>query len=276
MLGTLCYALTFLWCRESIARTPGPRATFAETLATLRTNTPLRVLVASSSLHLVGLFAVGGSLAFYAQYVLGSLGHLPLIVLVNSGVALLVTPLIPAVVARLGQKQVFQYCGLFTVVGGVGLWFVPTADAAVPASVALSLTLALVLLGVKGIGASLINTVMFGLGVETVEYGEWRTGRRAEGATYAIFSFTRKLAQAVGGAVGGFLLQLGGYLTGAALARAGGVQHPEVIDAIKFTIGPVPAILAILAMLAFVRYPLTDTVLARVRDENEARRRAGF
>ncbi len=33
---------------------------------------------------------------------------------------------------------------------------------------------------------------MFGLEADTVEYGEWKTGRRAEGATYALFSFTAR------------------------------------------------------------------------------------
>lgn len=52
--------------------------------------------------------------------------------------------------------------------------------------------LVLLTLAIKGIGASLINTVMLGLEAETVEYGEWKTGTRSEGATYALFSFTRK------------------------------------------------------------------------------------
>lgn len=41
--------------------------------------------------------------------------------LVNSGIALLITPIIPWVIDRLGKKTVFQWCGVFTVVGGVAL-----------------------------------------------------------------------------------------------------------------------------------------------------------
>lgn len=275
VLGTICYWLTYFWCKETVVREGGKPTTIKDTLETIKTNTALQILCAAAFFYLIGLFAVGGSTAYYAQYVLGSMSHMPTIALVNSGVSLLITPIIPAIIAKLGKKTVFQFCGLFTVVGGVGLWFVPTVQSSDPPSAtAFSLTLALILLGIKGIGASLINTVMFGLGADTVEYGEWKTGKRTEGATYSIFSFTRKVTQSIGGAVGGFMLQMGGYLSGAALAQAGGVQPASAIDAIKFTIGPIPAICAILAMLAFIKYPLTDKLFNQIRDENEARKLA--
>ena len=53
-------------------------------------------------------------------------------------------------VDRLGKKTIFQYCGLFTVVGGLALFFLPTGVIAP----------ALIFLGIKGIGSALINTVL--------------------------------------------------------------------------------------------------------------------
>ena len=41
------------------------------------------------------LDAVGGTTAFYAQYVLGNIGLVGIITLVNTGIALIVTPFIP-------------------------------------------------------------------------------------------------------------------------------------------------------------------------------------
>ena len=64
------------------------------------------------------------------------------------------------------------------------------------------LWLVLLTLAIKGVGASLINTLMFGLEADTVEYGEWKTGKRTGASTYAIFAFTRKLCQSIGGALG--------------------------------------------------------------------------
>ena len=123
---------------------------------------------------------------------LGDIGLVGLMSLVNAGIALLITPFIPKIIHKFGKKNVFQFCGVFTIVGGVALFFAP----------ANMLWLVLLALAIKGIGASLINTVMFGLEADTVEYGEWKTGKRSEGATYALFSFTRKVTQSIGGAAG--------------------------------------------------------------------------
>ena len=162
-------------------------------------------------------------------------------------------------VARFGKKNLFQYCGLFTVVGGVGLFFVPGN----------LLLLALLCIAVKGFGVQLINTLMFALEADTVEYGEWKTGQRTEGATYAIFSFTRKITQSIGGALGAFALALGGYITKLA---AGQVQPDSAITAIKASIGLVPAAAAILAMLAFIAYPLTEKKYRDIVAENDDRK----
>ena len=165
-------------------------------------------------------------------------------------------------VDRFGKKNLYQCCGLFTVVGGVALFF---ATGHLP-------LLALLFLGVKGFGVQLINTLMFALEADTVEYGEWKTGQRTEGATYAIFSFTRKITQSIGGALGAFALAIGGYLSATA-AMPNPVQPASAILAIKATIGLVPAVAALIAMIIFIKYPLTDARFREIRDETEARKR---
>ena len=264
VLGSIAFFLTFWWCREAVVRST-PKVTIKETLGTLKQNKPLAYLCAASLFYLIGLFAVGGSTAFYAKYVLGDISQTATMTLVNVGIALLITPIIPAIIRKFGKKTVFQYCGLFTVIGGVALFFTPAG----------AVGMALVFLAIKGVGASLINTVMFGLEADTVEYGEWKSGKRTEGATYAIFSFTRKVTQSIGGAMGAWLLAIGGYLS-ATPAVPNPTQPESAILAIKFTIGLLPAICAIIAMLIFWKYPLTDKRFREIRDENEARKAAAL
>jgi glucuronide carrier protein len=260
VVGTLAFWFTAWACREQVIRTQ-PRITIKETVATLKANKPLAYLCASSFFYLIGLFAVGGSTAYYAQYVLGNIGLVGLITLVNTGIALLITPVIPKLIDLFGKKNVFQFCGVFTIIGGVGLFFAP----------ANMFWLVLLTLAIKGIGASLINTVMFGLEADTVEYGEWQTGKRSEGATYALFSFTRKVTQSIGGAVGAWALAVGGYIAASA-ANPNPVQPDTAIIAIKATIGLLPAAAALIAMLIFIKYPLNDQRFQQIRDETEARK----
>ena len=260
VIGSIAYLITWYFCREQVVRT-SPRVSLRETWDAIRTNKPLGYLCAASFFYLVGLFAVGGASAFYAQYVMGDIKWLGPITLVNSGISIVAAPFIPKLVDRFGKKSLFQWCGLFTVAGGIALFLTP-AGAVAPA---------LIFLGIKGIGAALINTVMFGLEADTVEYGEWRSGQRSEGATYAVFSFTRKITQSIGGAVGAAALAFGGYLSATA-ATPNPVQPESAIDAIRFTIGLLPAIVAAIAMLIFWKYPLTDQRFREIRNETELRK----
>ncbi len=264
VIGTAAFLFTAWACRERVVRTQ-PRISIKETIGTLKSNKPLAYLCGSSFFYLIGVFAVGGTTAFYATYVLGNVGLVGVITLVNVGISLLITPFIPKIIDRFGKKNVFQYCGVFTVVGGVGLFFAP----------ANLLWLVLITLAIKGIGASLINTLMFGLEADTVEYGEWMTGKRSEGATYALFSFTRKVTQSIGGAVGAWALAMGGYIAASA-ANPSPVQPDSAIFAIKATIGLLPAAAALIAMIIFAKYPLTDEKFKQIRDETEARKLAAI
>jgi glucuronide carrier protein len=260
VIGAALYFLTYKWCREVVVRVQ-PRVTIRDTFRTLRTNKPLGILCGSSFFYLIGLFAVGGATAYYAIYVLGDARYIIWMTLVTVVVQFATAPFIPRLVARFGKKNLYQYCGMFTVAGGVALFFTPGS---MP-------LLALLFVAVKGFGVQLINTLMFALEADTVEYGEWQTGQRTEGATYAIFSFTRKITQSIGGALGAFALALGGYVS---TLGPGAVQPDSAIIAIKASLGLVPAAAAILAMLVFIRYPLTEQRYGTMVAETDARKKA--
>jgi glucuronide carrier protein len=261
VVGSVAYLVTFFLCREQVVRT-APRVTVRQTWETLRHNAPLAYLCVASFFYLIGLFAVGGASAYYAAYVMGDIKWLGPVTLVNSGISVIAAPFIPWLVDRFGKKALFQYCGVFTVVGGLALFFTPTGAVAP----------ALIFLGIKGIGAALINSVMFGLEADTVEYGEWKSGQRSEGATYAVFSFTRKITQSIGGALGAAALGVGGYLSATA-AVPNPVQPESAILAIRISMGLIPAAAAILAMVVFWKYPLTDQRFREIRNETELRKR---
>jgi glucuronide carrier protein len=261
LLGSIAFGLTFLWSHENVVRAQ-PSVTIKETFATLRRNRPLAILCGASFFYLVGFYTVTGATLYYATYILGDAGLAFQVALLSTGVQIIVTPFIPKLIRRFGKKSLFQYAGILTVVGGVGLYLTPDGI----------VWFALVCLGIKGVGFSLINTLMFALEPDTVEYGEWQSGRRSEGATYAIFSFTRKLTQSIGGAATAWALALGGYVSATA-AVATPDQPASALTAIKIVFGLVPAVAAVIAMIVFITYPLTDQRFREVRDESEARKR---
>jgi glucuronide carrier protein len=126
----------------------------------------------------------------------------------------------------------------------------------------------MVFFAVMGVSTAGVNTLMWALEADTVEYGEWRTGVRTEGITYALFSFTRKLGQAVGGAVAAYVIAFGGYVGGAK------VQSGGAVDAIRLAAGIVPAVFILIGIAIFFRYPLTEQTFARMVAETAERRAA--
>jgi glucuronide carrier protein len=83
------------------------------------------------------------------------------------------------------------------------------------------------------------------------------------------------VTQSLGGAVGAWALAIGGYIAASA-ANPNPVQPESAILAIKFTIGLLPALAALIAMLIFIKYPLNDKRFAQIRDETEARKLAAI
>jgi len=117
-----------------------------------------------------------------------------------------------------------------------------------------------------------VNTLMFALAADTVEYGEWKTGFRIEGQIYAAFSFTRKAGQGVGAAVAAFVIGAGGYVAQSE------TQPGSAVDAIKVAAGAVPAGFILIALAIIAAYPLTEDrfrQIVREVAERRAARRSG-
>jgi glucuronide carrier protein len=91
---------------------------------------------------------------------------------------------------------------------------------------------------------------------------------RTEGITYALFSFTRKLGQALGGAVAAYAIAFGGYVGGAT------TQSQRALDWIGHSAGLIPAAATLIGIALFLKYPLTESMFTSMVAETRARRDA--
>lgn len=245
-VGVAFYLLTFFTARENVRRVQD-RITLRQTLTVLRANRPLQLLSAGTLILLTGYSASLGIGVYYARDVLGDPDMYLVLNMSSAATLFLIVPLAPRLVRRFGKKNLFGLGTGLTVCGGLGVLLAPADPVAV----------AVLAWVVMSLGMNTLNTLTLGFEADTVEYGQWRTGFRTEGATYAVFSFTRKIGQALGGATLGYLLAFGGY-SGSAPEQSDGTQL-----AIRAAAGALPLLCALLAALAVWFYPLTD---ARFRD----------
>jgi glucuronide carrier protein len=260
VFGLIGLAL-YLWCfatsRETVERGV-EKVSLRETASMLRHNRPLVLLCLSSLLYLSGMFSIQTVGVYYARDVLGNPDLYIVLTLVQTVVMIIASVLIPKAVETVGKKTTYLAAGAIGTVSGIGLALAPGS---VPA-------LGIACYGALGLGLGAVNTLIFAFQADTVEYGEWRSGVRAEGASYAVLSFMRKAGQGIGGAVAAYTIGLGGYVAGAA------TQTDEGLLSIKIAAGAIPAGFFVLATLVMTAYPLTERVFRRVVAELAERRAA--
>lgn len=258
VIGFALYMVCFFTARERVHR-PVARVSLRDSLRSVGRNKPLLLLMLSSVLFLSAFLALNTVQLFYIRDVLRAPGLFPVLALIQLVLTFAFVAVMPSLVRRFGKKTLYMAFAGLVVVGGLIVWLAPHSTPAVG-----FIGLVISLLGVLA-----NNVVVFALEADTVEYGEWKTGVRSEGSIYAVFSFTRKCGQAIGGGIAGWGLALGGYVAGAAQ------QSDRALGGIQTTAGLVPAVLSLLALIVMLAYPLTDQVHADIVDEIRIRRETG-
>ena len=120
-------------------------------------------------------------------------------------------------------------------------------------------------------GAAFFNTIVWALVLDVIDYQELMTGHRSDATIYAMYSFSRKIGQALAGGLGGFSLAFVGYVS-----SSGGEavqQSAKTINNIYNLATLVPGIAYLMiAVIMAVFYPLTKNKLAEVTKILEERR----
>lgn len=257
-LGSVAVCLYFICFMATIEPISCKRrqVSILKDLRSLTLNRPLFLFCLCSLCIMSAIICENTSIIFYTRYVLG--GHEHFIAII-AGTSLLgpfaAVPLASVCSTYIGKKRTFLLgCGVGCV-GSLTLFLIPSDNAA----------LIYCAFGVAAIGPIFALTVMWAMEADTVEYGEWVTGIRMEGLTYALFSFTRKCGQAIGGSIPAYLLACGGYVPNL-------VQDDMARLAILSSVALVPAGMLALAFALMLFYPLTDERHGQLLREIEARR----
>ncbi len=105
------------------------------------------------------------------------------------------------------------------------------------------------------LGLGVFSMVSWALITDVIDYSELRNGIREDGSVYAMYSFARKLGQALAAGLSGWLLTAIGYSSEA--ASAGQTQSAEVLSGIFNISTLVPALgFGLLALVLWFWYPL--------------------
>lgn len=259
VIGFVLYMFCFFSTKERVHR-PVARVSLRDSMKSVSSNKPLLLLMASSVFFLSAYLCLNTVQIYYVRDVLEQPTLFPLIAGGQMILTLIMVVAMPKLVTAFGKKKLYIVFSALVVLGDVIVSSIPRE---------------MVWLGFVGLMIALLgvlgnNVVVFALEADTVEYGEWKTGVRSEGSIYAVFSFTRKCGQAIGGALAGWALSIGGYVSGAT------DQTAEAIGGIQFAAGYVPAILALIATAIMIKYPLTEKAHTGIMEQIKIRQETGM
>lgn len=190
---------------------------------------------------------------YYAKYVMNDLN-----MQANLTMYFLVPNLIPMLVLPTCFKKGISKRNL-CILGAVLLLIGTIIGVVIPTGIGFVIGLAL-----RGVGYGLNACCQSAMVVETIVYGEWKTGYNIPGVTMTATCAAQKLGSGIGAALLGVVLGAFGY------NGLSAVQPQEAVNAINYIYMIVPAVLAVGWLLLFKFYGLEEEYPQYVK-ELEAR-----
>lgn len=233
----VCFAVTRE--SESLADSEEPLPSIGHIIEMLSKNSAFWLLFAIIFIGGSGATIGGKSGLYFLKYNLGSES---LFGLFAGGYALTIALAVPFwgwVAKRRGKKFVLLSAFSISITVNGALFLLAHSSPA--------LVVPLMVFGAVGTGAVYmsISAAM----PDTVEFGEWKTGVRAEGVIYGLMAFAQKVSLGVAVGILGIGLDLVGY-------RANEVQTPEAEEGLRYLVSLVPMAFYIVCLLLARRFDL--------------------
>lgn len=241
----ICYFICYKCTTERIKIEPDPNAeriSLAKTFGAIFSNRALLGIVgAAIFLLLSSLMMSSVNTYLYADY-FGNVKALSSYNMITMLCSLLMATITGITVKKFGKRESAAAATVFTAVVFLILGFMNVKNA----------WLFVVLAAAGYLGVSYFNLIIWANIIDVIDDVEVKTGKREDGTVYAVYSFARKVGQALAGGLGGYALGLIGYVSTAK------TQSAEVLSGLYKLATVVPGILflCVALMLIFV-YPLS-------------------
>ncbi len=262
VLAIICYLVCYRLTSERVAVERGADAKEVTLLATFqaigKSRALLGIIGAAVFLLLSQLLINTMNNYIYPDY-FGNAKGISVFTLLSTFVMLVVVaPLSVPISRRFGKKEASVAGMLFSGAVFLLMYFLRIQN--------MWLFLLLSILGYLGLG--FFNTVIWANITDVIDDQEVRVGHREDGTVYAVYSFARKVGQALAGGIGGWALEVIGYESAAT------VQTEGVLSGLYATATVIPAIgfFAVAFLLWFV-YPLNKKLVEKNVAILEERRR---
>ena len=246
VLAIICYILCFNLVSERVEVPQNTtRLDVSAMLKSLITNRALLGIIAAAILLLLGMLGMQGMAAYVFPVYYNSASAQSVSSMASSICVLAIcAPFASWLAAKFGKKELSVISCLFGALIFALCFFVKPTN---PMVYVVFFTLAYV-------GLGMFNTVIWAMITDVIDDAEVKKGVREDGTIYSVYSFARKVGQALSSGMVGGLLTMIGY-TGAVAENPS--AYPKILDGIFNLSCIIPAIgLAAVAAALFFIYPL--------------------
>ena len=256
VVGALLLLYCFSQTKERIKIDPSndEKLRFVDVFKQFKVNRPL-VVLSLFFIILFGMMAVMNSIGtYFITYNCNRPDLIQWFGLIGTLPAFFLLPLVPTFNKLVGKINLLRISLALGIIGCAVTYVVPAEN----------ITAIMVARFIGSCGIIVAGGFMWALIPETIEYGEYKTGKRLSGMIYAIIGFFFKFGLALGGIVPGFMLARFGYV-------ANQVQTPEALEGILLTNTIIPIIFLALAFIDICFYGLDDKRYQKIVTELEQR-----
>ena len=257
-VACLCFFTTFAFCHERIVTPIPPKSDFKTTLHVIKRLFAnkywvMLTLAMITSFSADVVFSTANT--YYCRYFLNNANHIGTFATIMNVFKIgSMIVILPIMLRKTGKRNAFILaCSIIIAAAMVRL--IDPYNA----------TLAFVGAAFWGFGQGFTYACLFAKLPDVCEYGEYIEHERHEGLTYAGASFVIKLSAGIGASLASTVMQMGGYINGAA------IQSDSAINAILMATTVVPAVLFGLAILSAIGYKL-NSIYPEVIKELQSRK----
>ena len=192
------------------------------------------------------------SIAMLAPYIMQYVVHAPdlneVFILTYFVPQFALTPIWIRLAKRFSKKNLWLFSMMCLAVGYCSIFFVGEG----------SFTLLFVIIFLLGLGGGCGSVIAPSIQADVIDYDEYLTGERKEGAYTAIWNFIRKAAGGISAIITGWALQYAGYVPNAE------DQSERVITVLLALIGLLPAFCYAIGTVLFFRFSLNEAEHDRI------------
>lgn len=274
VLGCLLFALIPMINKERVPYVSGEKTTFRDMILALKNNKPLMLVIISYFLGFGRQMAMGIQVQA-ANVLLGSQNLVAVLGIVTAIGSMISMAICPLLIKKMGERNVylllsFYGFGVSVVSFVIGhFWFLN------PDNMVLTVLfyVTLFLIGLQFAAVTLMPMIMT---ADCVDYYEYKTGKRMDGAAYSVLTLTIKVCLALGTALGLVFIQFSGYSDTVAQITAGTATgfDSKTKDIVFFAYTVMPGILALLSTIPMFKYNIGGKKKAEISKALAERRGA--